>query len=251
MLFHLKKFISMLLLPPVAPLAITALGLVLLRFRRRLGLGLAWGGLALNLALALPATAGWLTQQALPEDLRPAPAGALAGAGAIVVLTAGAHRNLADHGGETVDALGLQRARAAARLARRTGLPVLVSGGLAHGGHSLAELTARAIAEYGAPVRWRETGSRDTQENATLSARILAAEGIRRVALVTHALHMKRAAAEFRRAGLEVIPAPTLLPLAPDYQPSDFRPGAKAYRDSALALHELLGQAALALRRVL
>ena len=250
MLFQLKKLISMLLLPPVAPLLVTAAGLVLLRWRHRLGLALAWGGLALNLVLAMPAAGGWLTQQALPADLRPPSAAELASAGAIVVPTAGAERHLRDYGGETVDGLGLERARAAARLARQTGLPVLVSGGLPREGQSLAALTAQAVAEFGASVRWLEAESRDTAENAALSARQLAAAGVSRVVLVTHALHMKRAAGEFRLAGLEVIPAPTLLPRPPDYQASDFWPSIRAYRESGLALHELLGQAAQALRRL-
>ena len=249
-LFQLKKFISMLMLPPVAPLLVVAAGLVLLRWRRRLGMGLAWGGLAVNLLLAMPAAAGWLTQQAMPANLGlPSPAD-LASAGAIVVPTAGAERHLRDYGGETVDGPGLERARAAARLARQTGLPVLVSGGLPREGQSLAALTAQAIAEFGAQVRWLEAESRDTAENAGLSARLLAADGVSRVVLVTHALHMGRAAGEFRMAGLEVIPAPTLLPRPPDYQASDFWPNIRAYRESALALHELLGQAAQALRRL-
>jgi len=247
--FHLEKLIATLMLPPVAPLLLSALGLLLLRRWRRGALALAWGGLALNLLLALPATAGWLEQRALgPEASAP---GLAADAQAIVILTAGAHRHIADYDGETVGPLTLERLRAGARLARRGRLPVLISGGLPREGAALAELAGQALREFGVEARWLETRSRDTQENADFSAAMLRREGIRRVALVTHALHMPRAAAEFRRAGLEVVPHPTLVPRTPDYRLGDFWPYVLAYRDSTLALHELLGQLAVALRRAL
>lgn len=54
-----------------------------------------------------------------------------------------------------------------------------------------------------------EGGSRTTRQNALLSAGVAADRGIERVLLVTSAWHMPRAAAAFRRAGLDVIPAPT------------------------------------------
>ena len=37
----------------------------------------------------------------------------------------------------------------------------------------------------------------------------LEAAGVRRILLVTHAMHMKRARDAFEAAGLEVVPAPT------------------------------------------
>ncbi|HUD99496.1 MAG TPA: YdcF family protein [Bryobacteraceae bacterium] len=53
-----------------------------------------------------------------------------------------------------------------------------------------------------------ETGSINTHENAIGSYQILSARGIRRILLVTSAIHMPRAAGAFRKAGFEVIPAP-------------------------------------------
>ena len=53
-----------------------------------------------------------------------------------------------------------------------------------------------------------ETGSINTRENALDSYGLLAPRGIRRIILVTSALHMPRAAVAFRKAGFDVIPAP-------------------------------------------
>jgi uncharacterized SAM-binding protein YcdF (DUF218 family) len=66
--------------------------------------------------------------------------------------------------------------------------------------------------EYGLAMRWVEDGSRDTQENAAFTARMLRPAGVRRIALVTDAIHMPRSVAEFRAAGFDVLPAPTGYP---------------------------------------
>lgn len=54
-----------------------------------------------------------------------------------------------------------------------------------------------------------EGQSQNTYENATLSVPILQDEGVKRVLLVTSALHMPRSVRIFRQFDLEVIPAPT------------------------------------------
>ncbi|MDD2695739.1 MAG: YdcF family protein [Anaerolineales bacterium] len=55
---------------------------------------------------------------------------------------------------------------------------------------------------------WLEPASLNTYENAVNSRALLEARGIRRVILVTSALHMPRSVALFEEQGLEVIPAP-------------------------------------------
>jgi uncharacterized SAM-binding protein YcdF (DUF218 family) len=66
--------------------------------------------------------------------------------------------------------------------------------------------------DYGLVPRWVDDRSRDTAENAVRMAELLGRDGIRSIALVTDATHMQRAAAAFRKAGLEVLPAPTNFP---------------------------------------
>ena len=207
-LFWLKKTVSIMVQPPVAPLLMIAVGLLLAARRRRGGFALAWAGVVATLLLSTPASVGWLL-----NGLETAPvvdAAAMREAQAIVVLGAGKRRHAPEYGGETVNRLALERLRYAARLARRTGLPVMVSGGAPTGDVPEAVLMQATLEEdFRVPVRWVERASLDTQQNALFSAVPLRAAGVRRVLLVTHAAHMPRAQAAFEDAGLQVIPAPT------------------------------------------
>ena len=247
LLFWLKKLVAVLALPPVLPLLPIVIGLITLRRRPRLGLALAWAGVALNLLLIFPPSVGWLVARVeYPQMLDRARARE---AQAIVVLGAGKRTHAPEFGGETVNRLALERLRYAAALARETRLPVLVSGGAPAGDTPEARLMEALLRdEYGLPPRWVETASRDTRENARFSAVHLQAAGVGRILLVTHAMHMERARAEFEAAGLDVIPAPTAwlgggdtpgdaqaLPLAPSQN--------TAYA-AWFALHELFGQLA-------
>jgi uncharacterized SAM-binding protein YcdF (DUF218 family) len=56
---------------------------------------------------------------------------------------------------------------------------------------------------------WLQPYSRNTYEDALFSAQMLEEKGIKRILLVTSALHMPRSVALFEAQGLEVIPAPT------------------------------------------
>ncbi|WP_050418492.1 YdcF family protein [Azoarcus sp. CIB] len=207
-LFWLKKTVSIMVQPPVAPLLLIAVGLLLAARWRRGGFALAWAGVVATLLLSTPASVGWLL-----NGLETAPvvdAAAMREAQAIVVLGAGKRRHAPEYGGETVNRLALERLRYAARLARRTGLPVLVSGGAPTGDVPEAVLMQATLEEdFRVPVRWVERASLDTQQNALFSAVPLRAAGVRRILLVTHAAHMPRAQAAFEDAGLQVIPAPT------------------------------------------
>ena len=136
------------------------------------------------------------------------------GAQAIVVLGAGSLYRSPEYGGADIpDEVALIRLRYAAHLQHATGLPLLVSGGNASPDGVLqakAPGMARALREdFRTPVQWVEPASEDTAQNAVYSARILRAAGIKRILLVTHAMHMPRAREAFRRAGLEVVDAPT------------------------------------------
>ena len=123
---------------------------------------------------------------------------------------AGRQTNDPAWGDDAPSLLAAERLRYAARLAKTSALPVLISGGLHYGRPpSEAALMANALLQdFGVPTRWQEGLSRTTWENATLSAPQLREAGVRRVVLVTQAWHMQRARWSFERQGFEVIPAP-------------------------------------------
>jgi uncharacterized SAM-binding protein YcdF (DUF218 family) len=111
---------------------------------------------------------------------------------------------------------------------------------------------ARLLEEWNTPSTaiQIEGGSINTHENATMSYRMLAPRGIRRILLVTSAMHMPRAAGAFRKAGFEVIAVPA------DFQTGwdeailleKWLPSAKSLVDSDAALYEWLGIAIYRLR---
>ncbi|TAH50948.1 MAG: YdcF family protein [Betaproteobacteria bacterium] len=207
-LFWLKKLVALAVLPPLMPPLVVAAGLLLLRRRRRAGMLVAWFGIVLQFLLVFPPAVGLLLA---PLESSPVlTAEAARDAGAIVILGAGKRDHAPEFGGETVNRLALERLRYGARLARETGLPVLVSGGAPTGELPEAVLMKQCLVEdFGITPRWIETESRDTRDNARLSALQLKAAGVHRVLLVTHAAHMPRALAEFEAQGLGVVPAPT------------------------------------------
>ncbi len=234
MILRLKKLI----LPPAGPLIVVFAGLLLAAARPPAGIALAAAG-ALALYLLSAPWCGRRLLLALDRYpvLDPESPEARA-AGAIVILDAGRHAAPPERGGDTVSTFTLERLAAGAELHRRLGLPVLVSGDGAR--ELMAEVLGRA---FGVPVRWRELASRTTHENALLSARLLGQAGIDRVVLVTHFWHMPRAAAAFRRAGLDVLPAPMGFAsrLRSETSLMALVPTARVLFSSYLALHEWLG----------
>lgn len=91
---------------------------------------------------------------------------------------------------------------------------ILLSGGNITwlGGRSMtpADEMAQILAMIGIPERaiWLQPDSRNTHEDALYSSKMLQEKGIRRVLLVTSAMHMPRSVALFEHQGIEVIPAP-------------------------------------------
>ena len=236
--------LAALLLPPASLGALALLGLVLLRWRRTLGVLLILASAVALLALSLPVTAG-----ALARGLEVAPLAPdhLRRAQAIVILAGGASRAAPEWGGEAMNPFTAQRVHYGAALARRTQLPLLVTGGTTQAGLTAeAELMRRALVDvYGLPVRWVEADSRTTAENASRSAPLLRAAGVQRVLLVTDAVHMRRARRVFELQGFEVLPAPTGYwgqGRAPA-EVSDFVPTAEALRRSSHVLREWLANA--------
>lgn len=239
----ITNLLAALLLPPLNLLLLAALGLWLQRRRRRAGLGrgLVLFSLAGLLLLSLPYVSGTLlaltsTKPVVPEGHE---------AEAIVILGGGLKDKEPEYGGDTLGSYTIERVRYGAWLARRLGKPVLVSGGRVRDDMQTEAAVMRAAleSEYGIPVRWVEERSTNTWENARYSAEILKRDGIRRIYLVSHAWHLRRALPQFRGQGLAVVPAGTDYPGPGGWPPgvTDFIPNGKSMQESYLAFHEGIG----------
>ena len=237
--------------PPGGVLLLFLLGVVLLRFRPRLAKALLWSGLLIGYLLSTSYIEGVMIRQLqsypalTPSHI--AEGVARSHAGAIVVLSSNSYKDAPEYGYDTVGDATLVRIRYGAYLYRKTGLPVVVSGGhvLDTTGESLAAEMAESLQhDFGVQEVWLEEQSHTTAENALFTAQLLKAKGIDTVLLVTHASHMPRAVMSFENSGVKVVPAPTALSVKRNgNEPAIMRwmPSAAAMYGSYMALHELVG----------
>jgi uncharacterized SAM-binding protein YcdF (DUF218 family) len=209
----------------------------------RLARGLAWTGVISLFVLSLPIVSNSLTL--LVSDAGALDLESARNAQAIVVLGGGVRTHATEYAGDTLNARTLERVRYGAWVARRTRLPVLVSGGTVYEGTAEGQLMRNVLEqEFSVPVRWVESASRDTHENAIFSTKLLRQSGVSNVILVAHGVDMRRARYEFETEGMNVIPAPTVIPTAKLSSLVDLIPSAAALYSSSIALYESLGNVA-------
>jgi len=235
-------------MPPAIIIIVGLIGLILMAWRRWAGsiailvalvalfiLSLPLVGKRLMIQLEAPFRAEAIALDApVPSNIQ-----------AIVILDGGRTADAPEYGNETVSDVTLERIRYGAQLARRTGLPILVSGGSVFGERvPAAELMKRVLEnEFGVKVKWVEGDSRTTLENAQRTRAILSAAGIKRVYLVTHGWHMARAQWSFANAGVNVVPAPTGFTAIgkEELSPLGYVPTTSGLSASTLALREHVG----------
>ncbi len=236
-LLQLKTLLKDLILPPAGPLLLALLGLALLKARPRLARTFIAVGLASLWLLSTPIVSDALTgivELYPPLDFRQA-----ARCQAIVILGGGGQRALApEYGGPAAEPFLLERLSYGAYLAKKTGLPILVTG---------YSLEARAMHDtlqrnFGIETRWIDDRAYDTFQNARNSARILNAQDVHRIILVTRATHMRRAVQEFAAAGLDVVPAPVGILAPRDFGVLEYLPNPDALLRSYAAIYELIGE---------
>lgn len=165
-------------------------------------------------------------------------------ADAIVVLGGGREVNDPAWQGDQPSLMAMQRLRYAARVAKVSGLPILVTGGLHFGQPpSEAQLMADSLAQdFAVSARWLEEESRTTWENAQCTAKILHREGIKRVVLVTDAWHMPRSRWSFEQFGFAVVSAPVgFLSVANGRPLNGWLPESKAIWQNTALLNEAIG----------
>jgi uncharacterized SAM-binding protein YcdF (DUF218 family) len=229
------------LLAPLGIVLVILLVAVLVAWRRPLA---AWRPVALAFIVLYPLSTHFVADQLL-WWIEPTPRDPVADKSgqAIVVLGGGTYFSAPEYGGDTVKAPVLARLRYAAHLHRALDKPVLASGG-APEGNPVPEarlMTEVLQQDFRIMVRWTESGSHNTFENALMSASLLQPVGIQRIYLVTHAWHMRRARLAFEHAGFKVIPAPTGYVTRYRLSVLDFLPDARALDNSGLFFHEVAG----------
>jgi uncharacterized SAM-binding protein YcdF (DUF218 family) len=168
-------------------------------------------------------------------------------AGAIVVLGGDVYEEGPEYGGDTIKGAMLERVRYAAWLQKRTGLPIVASGGSSLSKPiSEAKLASQVLTEeFGCKVLATEDSSKSTWENAELTSTILKEHGISKIVLVTHSWHMPRAVRVFERNGFDVVPAPTIFSRGKlntsTSELRDWLPSSVALNNSRQAMHEYVG----------
>jgi len=235
MIFELRIILRTLILPPACLLILGFAGLLLAQRYRRLGTTLVALSLAALWLLSTPLIADGLERTAAHYpalDLsRPV------AAQAIVILGGGGYRQYApEFHGPAPDYAMYDRLAYGAYVARRTRLPVLVTGY----GEEAITMQVSLSRDFGVQTKWVDDVAKDTYDNAHDSARILRAAGITRVVLVTSDTHLWRAAHEFDAAGLSIVPAP-----ADVWAPREimrYFPTATGLMRSYDAVYELVGE---------
>ncbi len=206
----LVKSLTALILPPTGNLCLMLAGWLLRKRSPRASRVFVWAGAVSLLVMSLSVFVRPLSLSL--ERYAPTTLEALAAfdAGAIVVLGGGRYPNAPEYDGrDTVSENTLARIRYGAHLHKQLGLPLLVTGGrVGPAPRAEAELMAEALQEsFGVETRWIEDRARNTAENARFSRKMLAAEQIQRVVLVTHSMHMWRSMQMFEAVGSTAAPA--------------------------------------------
>ncbi|MGC9521332.1 MAG: YdcF family protein [Anaerolineae bacterium] len=263
MFYFLSKFLPLLVYPAGLAFGLLVLAL-LLRNRKRLstaltalGLVVIWLGGNRIFSMSLLRALEWqYPPLAQPERIE---------ADAIVVLGGGTRQQLPPRPTHELGEAG-DRVVYAARLYRAGVAPVIVVSG-AHGPLSndgqMPESQAMAdlLVFFGVPREAiiTEDTSQNTYENGVESARLLAANGLSEIVLVTSAMHMPRAYGVFEKLDLSVIPAPTDYVLTRsdwafytqprlDIQVMNLLPAAEHMELTEKALKELIGTLVYRLR---
>lgn len=246
MSLFLSKVLSLFIHPLSLGLLLVAVGGGATYRWRWKGLGVIAVGVLVVWIPSMPVFSGWI-QGSLEARYPPTPVEAAPEADAVVTLGGSVGpprppRVYPDLNGSA------DRVWHAARLYRAGKAPVVIASGgtLPWKDQRFREASAmqQLLVSWGVPADsvLLESRSANTYENAKRTAELVEERGFERVLLVTSALHMRRAVATFRSAGVPVSPVAT------DYQVVDgdgtildLAPSAQALGGSTAAIREYVG----------
>jgi uncharacterized SAM-binding protein YcdF (DUF218 family) len=248
MLSELKPYITALVFSPTLLLLGIAFGLWLSSKKPELGKPVTIFSTALLWIFSTPAFNVWLSHN-LQTQYKPTDPQELNARGvqAIVVLGGGVETGQPD-GIQQLKPTALDRLRHGIELSRKTGIPVMVTGGKGWGAETGSEneveISKRVAKEaFQFDIQWTESNSRDTQENALNSKQLLSIQGISKIALATHSWHMPRSLKAFQKVGFDVTPAPMGFVADKKVDLLSLLPNGTAFNSTAATFRELVAQA--------
>lgn len=235
--------------PLTVTLGLLALGILLLFIRRRrtaivfLLIAFAWTWL-----MATPFVAHKLARS-LESRYPPTAIDRIPSADAIVVLGGGVYPEAEPRNGPNL-LHSADRVWYGARLYAAGKAPLIIVTGTrpyTNDGPTAADAQAEILRALGVPAEAivAPGESMSTRTDATIMRDIVEQRGLGRVLLVTSALHMPRAMASFRGAGVRVFPAPTDFETTniPEARTYPWLPDSDALWQTGRALHEYIGSA--------
>lgn len=249
-----KSMLVEVFMPPGIWILIMIIGLLVLNRRLRFGKAIIFFGIVMMWLTSTTFFATSLYQALNPIMKWPEPVEVFRLADsskipqAIVVLGAGRRQDpsFLEYGQQNLKVNAIERLRLAAKLAKRTKLPILVTGGITNQKttqgkeYAEAEIMSWVLAsEFGLQATWLENQAMNTDENAAYSAAILKTEAITDIYLVTHATHMPRARKSFEKYGINVISVPVFFNAEPDMNVRNFFPN--QISETRQIWHELIG----------
>lgn len=240
-----KKLVGGMMMPLSLTLLLFLCGLLFLWFTRRQKTGkvLVTAGMLLFLAQVY----GWGFEPALKSLEREiSPVAAVPAGGGyhwVVVLGGGSYSDQAIPLYLRLSKDSLARLVEGVRLYRQLrGAKLLVSGGQVFGFGSDAEAMRDLAVQLGVNPAdiVTDVASQDTEAQAVIVRKVV---GDAPVLLVTSASHMPRSVSLFRKAGVEVLPAPTYFMAQSNeaFSPTDLFPSVDGFNEAQRVVHEWMG----------
>ena len=232
-MFFLKKFIGHLLLPPGLLIAVFLLIAFLTRKKIRLVQVLSLLSAFILYAISIEPVKDFLIKPLESSFKRPTNL-----RGNIIVVLGGGIYDI----GELKES-SFKRTVKAYILHKRTGAPLVLSGGSVSGKVPESLIMKRLLLELGVEEKaiHADTKSKNTMENALFVREICKKISCSSVILVTSAFHMRRAVRTFSEFGFDVQPYPVDFRYDGDYTIYSYIPKYSVFKDSVAALREYMG----------
>ena len=236
----ITRIIELTIFPPGIFILLGLTGLWLTRRYRRAGNLL----LVLTFSMLWLVSTPWFSYHLLNslQDQYPDLPELPADADSIIVLSGGVTVSGDDY--KLADA-SFERLHTAAMLAKKSGLPVIMTGGKVWGARqSEAALMADVLKnDFAVSTVLIEEDSKTTWEHPLYLKPLLVEHGFQKPVIVTHAWHMPRAIFSFQQHELDVLagPAHRSEPLLMEKSFIQYLPNASSIERTRIALHEWLG----------